>query len=85
MCQVLLRLVEMINMADKTYVEQPCGYCDGTGQKEGETCIACNGNKTFMVKEPPLKCQFCKGRGYMMIGSPCRTCKGTGWMGIKKK
>lgn len=76
---------EMINMTEKTYVEQPCGYCAGAGEVEGETCIVCNGNKTYMVKEPPLACQFCKGRGYMMLGKPCRTCKGTGWMGVKKK
>lgn len=71
-------------MAEKTYTEQPCGYCAGTGKSEGETCIVCNGNKTFMVKDPALPCQFCKGRGYMMLGTPCRTCKGTGWMGVKK-
>jgi DnaJ-class molecular chaperone len=71
-------------MTEKTYVEQPCGYCRGIGESEGKPCIACNGSKTFMVKEPALECQFCKGRGYMMLGTPCRTCKGTGWMGIKK-
>ena len=85
MYQVLINLGEMINMAEKTYVEQPCGYCGGTGEAEGKTCIACKGNKTFMVVDPPMKCQFCKGRGYLMIGAPCRTCKGTGWMGVKKK
>ena len=75
----------MIYMTDKTYVEEPCGYCAGAGEVEGETCIVCSGKKTFMVAEPPLQCQFCKGRGYMMLGRPCRTCKGTGWMGVKKK
>ena len=75
----------MVNMTEKTYVEQPCGYCGGAGEVESSTCIACNGNKTFMVTEPPVQCQFCKGKGYMMIGAPCRTCKGSGWMGVKKK
>lgn len=71
-------------MEEKTYSEQPCGYCKGTGKDEGDDCPACHGKATFMVKEPVLQCQFCKGVGYMMRGQLCRTCKGTGWMGIKK-
>jgi DnaJ-class molecular chaperone len=71
-------------MDEKTYVEQPCNYCKGSGKADGGECQVCHGKASFMVKEPPMKCQFCKGNGFMMPGSPCRTCKGTGWMGVKK-
>lgn len=72
-------------MTEKTYVEQPCAYCKGTGNVESDTCPACKGKAILMVAEPLLKCQFCKGQGYMIQGLPCRTCKGTGWMGVKRK
>jgi DnaJ-class molecular chaperone len=71
-------------MTEKSYSEQPCGYCKGAGKVDGEECIACKGKAMIMVAEPPKQCQFCKGQGYMIRGSPCRTCKGTGWMGVKK-
>ena len=74
----------MNKMDEKTYLEQQCGFCKGTGKNEGEECPACSGKATFMVKEPPKVCQFCKGNGYTVKGVLCRTCKGTGWMGVKR-
>jgi DnaJ-class molecular chaperone len=72
-------------LAEANYSEQPCGYCKGTGKFDGEVCPICEGKLTVMVKEPLVKCQFCKGQGYAMKGSPCRACKGTGWSGVKKQ
>jgi len=75
----------MKNMEEKTYSEQLCGYCKGTGKVEGEDCPACHGKTTFMVREPPKNCQFCKGNGWTHKGQPCHTCKGSGWLGVKKQ
>ena len=72
-------------MEEKTYSEQLCGYCKGTGKVEGEECPICHGKTTFMVKEPPKNCQFCKGNGWTNKGQPCRICKGSGWIGVKKE
>ena len=59
-------------------VQQPCAYCEGTGQASGGECRACNGKGTVGVAEPAAKCSICSGKG--RIGtSRCGRCYGTGW------
>jgi DnaJ-class molecular chaperone len=55
-----------------------CRYCDGTGKHQNEKCIVCDGKGEVEVVDKTRKCQWCKGRGYMMPGIPCTTCGGTG-------
>ena len=74
----------MNKMEEKIYSEQLCGYCKVLGEAEREECPACGGKATFMVREPPKVCQFCKGVGYTVKGQVCRTCKGSGWLGVKR-
>ncbi len=42
-------------MEEKTYSEQLCGYCKGTGKVEGEECPACHGNNNFYGKRTTKK------------------------------
>jgi DnaJ-class molecular chaperone len=72
-------------ISEKTYSEQKCGYCSGTGKVDNNECVGCNGKGTVMVADPPAPCTFCTGHGYAMPGIPCRRCKATGWLGSKKE
>ncbi len=56
-----------------------CMYCDGTGKHKNETCIVCGGKGEVEVVDSTRKCQWCKGRGYLMQGIPCTNCGGTGF------
>jgi RecJ-like exonuclease len=55
-----------------------CRFCDGTGKYLNKPCEICGGKGEVEVVDKNRKCQFCKGRGYMMAGIPCTTCGGTG-------
>ncbi len=55
-----------------------CRYCDGTGKHQDKTCIVCDGKGKVEVVDSTRKCQWCKGRGYLMQGIPCTNCGGTG-------
>ncbi len=68
-----------VKRAPKVPGEVKCMYCDGTGKHKNETCIVCGGKGRVEVVDSSRKCQFCKGRGYMMPGIPCTTCGGTGF------
>ena len=59
--------------------EVTCRYCDGTGKQEGITCIVCGGAGKVEVVDMTQKCQWCKGRGFLMKGTPCTVCGGTGY------
>ncbi len=59
--------------------EVKCGYCDGTGKHQDQTCIVCGGKGKVEVVDMTQKCQWCKGRGYLMKGIPCTVCGGTGF------
>lgn len=65
--------------------EVKCMYCDGTGKANNETCIVCGGKGKVYVSDSTRKCQFCKGRGYMMPAHPCTVCGGTGFSRPIKK
>ena len=55
-----------------------CMYCDGTGKHKNETCIVCDGKGEVEVVDSTRKCQWGKGRGFLMQGIPCTNCGGTG-------
>ena len=55
-----------------------CRFCDSTGKYLNKPCEVCGGKGEVEVVDKNRKCQFCKGRGYMMAGIPCTTCGGTG-------
>jgi len=55
-----------------------CAYCAGTGKQENITCIVCGGSGKIEVVDSTRKCQWCKGKGFLMKGIPCTNCGGTG-------
>lgn len=56
-----------------------CGYCKGTGKHQDQKCIVCGGAGKVEVADSTQKCQWCKGNGFLMPGTPCTVCGGTGF------
>jgi len=63
----------------------PCGFCKGTGKdpfdllSEHSTCQVCKGTGRVEVKEPAIKCVYCRGSGvYHNTRVTCTVCNGKG-------
>lgn len=69
-----------------SYAPELCGFCVGIGGSPSIPCLACNGRRTVLVRQPPLKCPRCNGTGkptehdriQFSIGV-CLVCRGKGW------
>lgn len=62
-----------------------CGFCKGTGKdpfdllSELAVCQVCGGTGKVEVKEPAIKCVYCKGSGvYHNTRITCTVCNGKG-------
>ena len=68
------------------YEFEECAWCQGTGEVNARTCVACAGNKQMLVFQPSTRCTPCRGSG--RANSPtdsrlyprCDICGGTGWV-----
>ena len=68
-----------------------CAFCQGNGKDPFEllselaTCQVCGGRGNVEVKEPAIKCAYCKGSGVHPLGArvTCTVCNGKGMVTVK--
>ena len=78
------RQVDTESSKDTKYALETCGFCEGTGGSSTTSCPACNGRRTVLVRQPPIKCPRCKGDGkpdreFFSLNT-CVVCRGYGWV-----
>ena len=69
-----------------------CAFCKGIGKdpfdllSEHSTCQVCGGTGKVEVKEPAIKCVFCKSTGVHPGGTrvTCTVCNGKGMVAVEK-
>jgi len=74
-----------------TATQMTCGFCDGSGKdpfdllSELATCQVCKGTGKVEVKEPVIRCAFCRGTGvYHNTRITCTPCNGKGMVTAPK-
>ena len=79
------RMYERTHKAS-SYAPEICGWCRGVGGGDNAPCVACNGKRTVLVHQPPVKCPRCLGSGKPIYQdriqfslSLCLVCRGNGW------
>ena len=80
-----------MSQATSAMVQITCAFCKGKGKdpfnllSELALCQVCNGTGQVIVKEPAIKCAYCKGTGvYHDTRVTCTVCNGKGMVAAPK-
>jgi DnaJ-class molecular chaperone len=75
--------------SESDYKPETCAWCKSEPMLLASP--ACGGNGTVLVKQPPVKCFRCKGKGKALnehdrpFYPRCSICQGVGWLQVLRK
>jgi hypothetical protein len=81
------RQVYQFEHKNSEYAPEICANCGGIGSVNCNKCLSCDGRRTLLVHQPPIKCPRCYGTGrsgardrFDFSQHLCIICRGKGWV-----